>query len=601
MSLLLALTLSASAADVHVCACGAGADLDCVAGDDTADGSAGAPLATLTAAQTLWNSALGAGDRVLLCEGGVFSPPSSLWFNSACTAASPCEVTAYLPDWASGDEARPVIASTGTTPFDFSNPGGAIHQEGVVVSGLDLTCTDCTGSAASGVFISNDLDHVLLEDLQIRGFEIGIHQGGSNDCDPSDASCDGKNTDLTVRNVTVERSTVIGMLAGGDRLAILDSVFRENGSGSAFHHNLYVSSPSGSSSDVRIERNTLYRSAWLANGTCEGTSLVVHGVQSGLEIRDNLVYEDIGSATEACWGITVDAAYSEAERFEDVTIAGNRVLHVGNLGIGVSSCVGCTLENNVVTNAQAFPSTGIAVPSRPRSPEDAPLDNVVVRHNSIAMHSGTGLALRTETEGLTVVNNAIALDSGACFETSADPAFSVMDHTVCQASQWTLAGGDLAAWQALGLGPHSQATDPRFANVASNDLSIDASSPLMDAGDATLASTTDLTGLPRDAQPDIGAYEVPPTEVVDSGDTGNVDDTGAHADDTADPGPVDTDPTPTNDTASGTESGADSEEQAGKGGGCAVASSATGAAFWGLFAVALRRRSEPEDGSNPDR
>lgn len=53
------------------------------------------------------------------------------------------------------------------------------------------------------------------------------------------------------------------------------------------------------------------------------------------------------------------------------------------------------------------------------------------------------------------------------------------------------------------------AQDLIFADWLALDLSLAAGSPAIDTGNPDGATTHDITGLPRDAQPDVGAYEEP--------------------------------------------------------------------------------------------
>ena len=67
----------------------------------------------------------------------------------------------------------------------------------------------------------------------------------------------------------------------------------------------------------------------------------------------------------------------------------------------------------------------------------------------------------------------------------------------------------LAAWQALAQTPdqNSAIGNPQVIGLASDDLRPNTASPLVNAGLFQADITTDITGLQRDAQPDIGAYE----------------------------------------------------------------------------------------------
>ena len=46
-----------------------------------------------------------------------------------------------------------------------------------------------------------------------------------------------------------------------------------------------------------------------------------------------------------------------------------------------------------------------------------------------------------------------------------------------------------------------------FTDWLDLDLSLDATSPAIDSGNPDGATTHDIAGTPRDAQPDVGAFE----------------------------------------------------------------------------------------------
>lgn len=575
----------ASAADHHACDCGPAAAPSCQPGDDAASGDTPtSPWRTLTAARQAFGATLGPGDRVLLCRGGAFTADGGAWVNGRCTAAAPCTVGAYTP--ASGDTADPVIESSGFTAFDLGNPGDARAERGYVFEHLDLRCEGCETTGGVGVLLFNDVDHVTLRDLSIGGFGVGVHVAGTNPCLSEDADCDGQSSDLTIERARVHGSSVIGFLGGADRTRILDSTFSENGTDSAFHHNLYLAGATGPTRDVEIRGNTLHRSSWQGDARCQGASLAVHGSHSDLVITDNLVMEDPGGADPGCWGIAVDAAHSEDERIHRLTLARNTVIDMGEVGIGLSSCVDCVVENNVVASAQAFPTTGIQAPDRPLEAGDAEMSGLTVRNNSLWLAAGgAGISLPDQVSGHVVVSNAIALGgAGPCFEGAPDPTgYAAFSHNVCGATDgaWFSGVGDLGDWQATGLGAASQATDPGFSEPSAGAWgSASGEGPMVDAGHPDRSAALDRDGARRGDVPDAGAAEwTGGDDTGPGGDGGGAGDGGGGEGSGGGPG------TPR-------EPGTSAAAAAGERGGCSCGAGASpgGLAGLGLLGFLIARR-----------
>ena len=527
---------TARAADHHVCDCGESADADCMAGDDAADGASPASAwRTYIKARTEFGS-IPAGDAILFCDGGSFVVEGgSRWVNVGCTVGTPCTVGDYVPPWASGDEARPVLVSTGDHGLALEDGGDAEHEEGYVIRDLVLVCEGCDASSGNGFFLYNDIDDVVIENVQIEGFSIGVHLAGSNACS-ADPECDGKNSRLELRSSTITDCLTQGFLGAGDGTIIEGNRFEHNGTTAVFDHNIYMSGAQDETVGSRIVGNELYRSDLDVTGSCAGVSLVVHGAHRGLVIEGNLVREDPGLAGQGCWGIAVDGGYDEAESFTDVVIRGNTVLNVGNTAIGVSSCVGCIIENNVVVSEQDFGTLGIACPDRDRGAGDAEMTGVVVRNNSIFMSGpgGTGVRLGTEGAGHAIVSNAI-LYSGMgdwnCLDADLGASsYDVIDHNACHFpaadAEWEDGSGTspdpLLAWSsASGFDTRSLLDDPGFSSPAGPDFDLSAASDasaIVDAGHPTLSSPIDIEGNARDTNPDIGAFEygaAPPPDSVD--------------------------------------------------------------------------------------
>ena len=516
------LGLDPTAGTIHyVCDCGPSSAPGCVNGDDLAAGDAPErPWRTLGKARVAFGT-LAAGDTVAFCRGGSFvvdAASGTRWNNANCRADHPCVVRDYAPPGAVGALERPIIeATSGGNAFALEDGGPSDHEEGYVILNLIVRGI---GSGV-GFFVYNDIDDVLLCNLSLEGFAIGIQVAGSNAAGPGS---DAVNSRIVLRNSTILRNSEQGWLGGCESCAIEHCQFEDNGfRGGVFYHNIYLSSPNDLvTHGMRVVGNTLHGAAIVA-GQCQGVSLVGHGKHDDLLIEGNVVTEDIGAAGQGCWGIAIDSGYGTAEAFQRVVVRGNTVSNVGNVGIGLSACQGCVVENNVVVQEQPFDTHAIAVPDRARGPEDLPMSDAIVRNNSIyfgASSGGIGVLLGEEGTGYRLVSNAVQYaGSGAawrCFRLGpAATAFAADDYNLCSApgaaSTWVEGTGDLAAWRlATGFDLHSLVADPQFASLVgpAYDLRAGSSaSPLVGNGAPLDSSPTDRDGLSRDATPDLGAYE----------------------------------------------------------------------------------------------
>lgn len=514
---------AAQAASFHVCDCASGAQPACQAGSDEQPGTADLPWQSYERARQAF-AQLSPGDELRFCRGGAWTIDGAgeRWINSACTAEQACRVGAYQPPQLSEPAPRPfLLRNDGGHGFSLADGGTAEQEEGYVFESLVIHSTTPTGY---GFFIQNDVDDVLIRDVEIVGFRIGVYLAGANDCSPV-PGCDGRNERIVLEQATVLDNQAFGWLGSSNGSEIRDSHFENNGSLAVFDHNIYLSDTSdGLVTGMRVLRNRLHRSALDEEGVCRAVSLVVHGRHSDLLIEGNEVWELPGAAAGGCWGISVDPGYAgEAEAFSDVVIRGNTVRNVGNQAIGIAACNHCLIENNVIVQEQAlssFSSIGIAAPNRARMANDQVMDQVTIRNNSIWFGpeaGGTGIRLGGEGGAHELVSNAIRNDGGPgfdCFELDL-PAerYQAVDHNHCHASQgafeWADGQGSLAQWQSSsGFDLHSSTEAPGFLDPPGFRLEASgADAPMVGAGHPTASSPRDILGLPRGPAPDAGAYQ----------------------------------------------------------------------------------------------
>lgn len=502
-------TTTVNATDYHYCNCLSGASNLCSVGNDSSAGTtADAPRKTFANARTQFNS-MAAGDSIKFCRGGSFSAGNaSGWVNNNSTSTLPVTVTAYTPPTTSLSSRPIVIQANDSRLFNFTASG---NQQGYVFSNLDLRCIACNyNGSSSAFFFYSDIDNVTLDNISIDGFRIGIQLAALTQIGV-------EQDNITIRNITSINNKTQGILGGANNFILEDSYFANNGGGTVFDHNIYLSR----GNNIIVRNNELYKSSVNANNECNGVSFVVHskGTIDTLLIEGNTIREDVGKATTGCWGITVDPGYAgKDEGFLNVTLRGNKVINVGNLGIGVASCRNCIIENNIVLHEQSHKITAIGAPNRTREATDLSMDNITVRNNSIYIGPGnsgsTGIRVGSEGNQHSVISNAIHYTGTGDFNcVSLDlptSAYSAIDNNVCyfpnasSGSEWKNGSGNQTP-----VGSNSKNANPMFTSpgLPQVDFSLQAASAARNAGHSTLSAAKDFRGKTRDSQPDAGALE----------------------------------------------------------------------------------------------
>lgn len=478
-------------ATLHVCDCQSGADAACLPGDDADPGSAAAPRRSLGAALAAFRS----GGQVAFCRGGAWSDTAGLTLDAgSCSSAAPCR----LQDYGDPARARPLIRQTqagGVNGLELA-PGDTLTRwEGVRIHNLHLQKQGADGQGF-GVFVFRNVNDVVMRCLEVEGFGIGVHLNRS-----------GLDTgDVSLFDSQLHDNGVIGWLGGTRRTHIERNRFHNNGwlNASAFQHNLYLSD---SRNDSVIRRNWLSGSALDSNGQCVGTSLVAHNDNSvNLLIEYNFIEES--NPAPGCWGLTVDAAGSTTESHLNTVIRGNLVRNLGNLSIGVASCVDCLIENNIVVQTVIGGAIGIASPNRPTSPPDADVTGTVLRNNTVyfgAGASGQAYTVGERGSGYEVTNNigyfANPQPGDSCYHFDLPAAaYDLVSSNLCYGAPFDSG--------TTGLDGMASISDPLFVN-APDDLRLTAGSPGQDSGTSVSASAIDILGRSRGIPPDRGAYELP--------------------------------------------------------------------------------------------
>ena len=219
----------------YVCDCDKGADKDCVAGSDAADGRSKAKAWKTWAKGIAAASSMKAGDTLAFCKGGLFTnqdnPP--IW-SPACSAAKPCVIRDYVPTWASGDEAAPIVNVLGdNSAFNFTNLGDATHDEGYRVLNIDAE----GGGAGSGATLGNDVKDVTFCNMTFNGFHLGFYVSNANKPAPGS---DDKSARIALRGSRITNNSQMGYLGACSGCAIEYNYFEHNGGDDPSDHAIYM-------------------------------------------------------------------------------------------------------------------------------------------------------------------------------------------------------------------------------------------------------------------------------------------------------------------------------------------------------------------------
>jgi hypothetical protein len=564
--------------DYYVCDCEYGADGKCVSGDDNNDGLTPATaFKTYARAQRTFNgdtnpahplAPMQAGQTIAFCRGGSFTfemvskYASPRWINYNCRADQPCTIQDYTPTWADGTEGKPIVTQGGGDAFRFDNAGNSEHKEGYVMKNIELrgmgngsTTTGYSGS--SGVFIYNDTDDVLLDNLTVSGFDLGIYFGAAN---AKGATGDNENKRLILQNSNIFNNSGQGFGGSCSDCVVDHNNFTNNGySRTILSHNIYWTGVQADRETTggRITNNVLTQSG-MVNGVCQATELVAHGRHSNLTIENNTIYEAPDKVNGYCFGIQATPGYDYGEYFHNLSVANNKIWNIGTVAIGVASCKDCFIENNEIVQEQnsalKLTTTGINIPDTGEVFPDEKSTNISVRNNSMYFNTTeSNVGIKMGYNGITggvVSNNTIYYTGNssnfACFKYSSDSAtitpstftgYNFINNNNCYSPKglalgsgyWVMHASDAiretsvdnagilftsrAAWTtasgAKNFDSNSTSVDPNFkSKTYPYDLSPASSAASgINQGNKTNSPTDDLLGIFRDSLPDLGAFE----------------------------------------------------------------------------------------------
>lgn len=497
----------------YYCDCGTGSATGCQKGSDSNTGTDPLlPRQTIENAITRFGT-MATNSTVALCRGGAFNAKSALTLRTTnCGSGAGCDLKDYTPAWLTAPvKPKPIINSAAGDTGSLITV--AYGEGGVRFLNLSLKGNNANG----GLFFYNGVHDLTVCNTDLDVFPLAIHSAGGSLGNP-------KNIIITGNNIT--NSSNIAFLGGGDNVEISYNNWEGNGSNISKNHAMYLSGQTPS--NVKVIGNNVHGQY---GSTCNDGPFISHGSFDSLLVKDNTISIDASAATPECWGLSYgnNSGTDRPVFFRNTVFSGNTIINGGNLGMAVSSCPGCIIENNIIIQNWSGGTTGLKVTNYPHNYVSGRADDVsnanTIRNNTVWFGpsvTGTTFGITTNTEGTghIISNNTVSSTqtSGTlnCFRHDLPlTSYAFINNNHCYragAYNFEYTWHSLAAWQthSAGFDSASVTGDPMFITPGTNFRP--SGGPLVGAGsgDTRYRSATDITGTTRPvlpALPAIGAYE----------------------------------------------------------------------------------------------
>ena len=328
---------------------------------------------------------------------------------------------------------------------------------------------------------------------------------------------------ITINNVTVDMTGITTTLAGGivcsesttsiitqgdyQNIILTNNQITGGGYGISFFGN--------SNTGLVIDSNSIFD--YSSNGIyTRGTS--------GAVLSNNFLNKRTG-ATNANGIQLAQSDNSSASVFNN-RLAHEQTSAGTSRGIYIFGGGGHKIFNNVISNIKVEAGTYSAIASRGAAPEIY-FNTIIFDHTIPSASNLFGLNEESTTAGTVFKNNIISITQSTSGSKAALNFGSTTTSTTDYNVYWVPGGqvvirngnfSTLAAWQAASSqDANSIETDPTFQT----GTAIPTSGVINDKGTTIAGISTDITGAPRNAMPDPGAYEFAPSS-NDAGVTGFV-------------------------------------------------------------------------------
>ncbi len=441
--------------------CQSGAHSSCVAGQNSASGTNPAsPKRDLAGVRV---NELPAGTKLLFAQGGSWVNFNVFLSNPRATEASPLVFDSYKPQW--GGAAKPAFRTVaGHNAFAI----GGVYNNAVVDGGYTIRNIKLVGDpgSESGVWVHSQTRGVVLENLEITGFKIGVHS--------QNMGVNG-NTNLVLRDSYLHGNTDIGYLGDANGLIIERNRFEANSSaGTSRHHALYLS---GKGRDGVI-RDNMFLGNSVSGGVCRGGNVTVHGQWDNVLMERNIIEQQ--ASAMSCYGFSINPGYSTAEWFRNFSLRNNKIINLGGCSICVTSAPGIVIEGNLIINNQIGYHAGIIVGGKVSSEDDKDT-GAIVRGNSIYLERNAGDSEAIRVVGgsdVDVSSNLISVGSKGgggrfCFQHGPRSDFRAFDGNLCYTggtgNSWSRSYKTLASAKSAGFDLGGSADDPMFVETPSKE------------------------------------------------------------------------------------------------------------------------------------
>ena len=559
-------TISATDADIvatpyisgntvqYYCDC-SGPNSSCAAagstkGSDAAGaGTQASPYQTINAAMAWLDG--GTNRTVALCQGGSFTPPSiqgkfgfALSVNSSCPSGSICNELREYP--LGGTGAKPIINNLTGNHYLFStiNGGGGYRFMNLKLQGTQNQ--PAGGNLGFFLYSNTSIGKQPVHDIDIENVDMDSFDLSISDALPT-------NSGITIKGNHFTNNSNWGYLGGSSNLTISYNSFINSGSDNIFDHALYFASHTYVS-NVSIVGNFISGFSTVSGNTnCIGSPFTAHASVTNLTVSGNVVIENMFAAP-TCYGIgfTNTTGAHEAIFLRNALFSGNIVVNGGAIGIAITSCPSCVIENNLVISQTNAGGAGISTPSDPSRPQDDVECDANVVNNTVYYETTNtqgmkgGVVVGGEGTGYTVANNTVryagtshALNSTNCFSYnlplasykfinnnncySNDPETSwVNRQPVNSLSNWKTYAAT-AGLSGTGFDTASSYANPGWSFITPLTIpALDetktgaqlfaryftpAGLPLVGAGNAANVPALDITNNVRHVPSSVGAYE----------------------------------------------------------------------------------------------